>query len=386
MSPRRLLFYVQHLLGIGHLKRAATLTRALVAAGFDVTVVSGGMEVPGVDLGTARFVQLAATRATDVSFKTLVDANDTPIDDGWRARRRDALLDVYTSFNPQVLLFELFPFGRRQMRFEVMPVIEDAAQRAQRPVIVSSVRDVLVAQAKEERNREMLALVNQYFDHVLVHGDPGFIPFDRTFLLAREIAGKLIYTGYVVDRSGRSAINTGQGQGEVIVSAGGGAVGIAFLRVAMQARALTALNDRPWRILVGVNVPADDFARLQAIAPDGCIVERGRADFTALLTNCTLSLSQGGYNTVMEALEAGARTVVVPYAGGLETEQTLRAREFERRGVLHVVDEPALSPDSLAAAVTKAMAAPPGNNRSLDTSGAETSARLLRGWADAVPW
>lgn len=383
---RRLLFYVQHLLGIGHLKRAATLTRALTAAGLDVTVVSGGMDVPGVDLGGARFVQLAATRATDVSFKTLVDTNDTPIDDGWRARRRDALLATARAFDPHVLLFELFPFGRRQMRFEVMPVIEAAAQRAKRPAIVSSVRDVLVAQAKEDRNREMLALVKQYFDHVLVHGDPRFIPFDRTFPLAREIADKLTYTGYVVDRSGRSAINTGQGRGEVIVSAGGGAVGVAFLRVAMQARALTALTDRPWRILVGVNVPEEDFAKLQAVAPDGCIVERGRADFPALLTNCTLSLSQGGYNTVMEALEAGCRTVVVPYAGGLETEQTLRAREFERRGALHVVDERALAPDALAAAVARALAAPPGNNRSLDTGGAETSARLLRGWADAVPW
>lgn len=383
---RRLLFYVQHLLGIGHLKRAATLTRALTAAGLDVTVVSGGMEVPGVDLGGARFVQLAATRATDVSFKTLVDANDTPIDDGWRARRRDALQNVYRAVDPQVLLFELFPFGRRQMRFEVMPVIEEAVQRAKRPVVVSSVRDVLVAQAKDERNREMLALVKQYFDHVLVHGDPGFIPFDRTFPLAREIADKITYTGYVVDRSGRSAINTGQGTGEVIVSAGGGAVGVAFLRIAMQARALTALADRPWRILVGVNVAEDDFAKLAALAPDGCIVERGRSDFPALLTNCTLSLSQGGYNTVMEALEAGCRTVVVPYAGGLETEQTLRAREFERRGVLHVVDETALAPDALAAAVTKAMAVPAGDNRSLDTQGAETSARLLRGWADAVPW
>ena len=40
----RVLFYVQHLLGIGHLKRAATRARACAAAGLEVTVVSGGAQ------------------------------------------------------------------------------------------------------------------------------------------------------------------------------------------------------------------------------------------------------------------------------------------------------------------------------------------------------
>ena len=38
----RVFFYVQHLLGIGHLRRAATLARAMAAGGFDVLLVSGG--------------------------------------------------------------------------------------------------------------------------------------------------------------------------------------------------------------------------------------------------------------------------------------------------------------------------------------------------------
>ena len=36
---RRVFFYVQHLLGIGHLRRAATLVRALDRSGFDVLLV-----------------------------------------------------------------------------------------------------------------------------------------------------------------------------------------------------------------------------------------------------------------------------------------------------------------------------------------------------------
>ena len=77
---RRVFFYVQHLLGIGHLRRTATLARALDAAGLDVTVVSGGSAVPGLDIGNSRLWQLPPVRAVDLFFKVLVDENDQQID------------------------------------------------------------------------------------------------------------------------------------------------------------------------------------------------------------------------------------------------------------------------------------------------------------------
>src|SRR5690606_11552190 len=93
-KPVKILFYVQHLLGIGHLKRTATLARNMMRAGFDVTVVSGGHEID-VDLGGARLIQLPASRATDLYFKVLVDEEGQQIDDDWRQRRADRLLDIY---------------------------------------------------------------------------------------------------------------------------------------------------------------------------------------------------------------------------------------------------------------------------------------------------
>jgi len=61
----RIFFWVQHLLGIGHLRRAATLARGLAKEGFDVLLVSGGGPVPGLDLGGARLRQLPPLRARD---------------------------------------------------------------------------------------------------------------------------------------------------------------------------------------------------------------------------------------------------------------------------------------------------------------------------------
>ncbi len=385
MTGARVFFYVQHLLGIGHLRRAATIARALTGAGLDVTVVSGGGGIPGLDLGGAAFVQLSATRAADLYFKKLLDEEGEPVDDAWRARRSAAVLAAFETCDPHVCIFELFPFGRRQMRFELLPVLEAAGARASRPVIVSSVRDILVAQNKPERNDEMLGLVERYFDYVLVHGDPEFVGFERTFPHAARIAGKIQYTGYVVDRSGKDVVS-GAGTGEVIVSTGGGAVGLDLLRMAMAARPMTALAKHTWRVLVGVNVADSDYAEIAGLATLGIVVERARSDFPALAANCALSISQGGYNTLMELLEGGARCVIVPYAGGVETEQTLRVREIAKRTPIQVLDEATLTPEAIANAAAAAMAGPPPDNREIKTRGAEESARLVGEWADALPW
>lgn len=375
----RVLFYVQHLLGIGHLKRAATLCRAFEAAGLEVTLVSGGQAVPGLRPGAAEFVQLAPMRAADGSFRRLIDENDEVIDDGFRDARRAMLLDTFERVRPDIILTELFPFGRRQLAFEILPLLDAARDTHPRPSIVCSVRDILVEPAKPERITEMLERVERYYDLVLVHGDPKFVPFDETFSPARRIADKIHYTGYVVEppvgRGGRGA----PGDGEVIVSAGGGALSENLFRNAMAARPLTRLADRRWRMLAGHALPEDAFQGLQAAAAAGITVERARPDFTALLANCAVSISQGGYNTVMDLLAAGARGVVVPYAGGLETEQTLRTRRLAAKGAFQLIGETELSPETLAGAVESALDNPPASAAGLDVNGATASAIALKG-------
>lgn len=381
----KVLFYVQHLLGIGHLRRTATLTRAMQEAGIAVTVVSGGHEIPGLDLGGAELVQLPATRAIDESFKTLVDEDGVIVDEAWKAQRRDLLLAVWQRLQPDVVMTELFPFGRRQMRFELLPLL-DAARAAQpRPAILSSVRDILVAQAKPGRNDEMLDLVERYFDLVLVHGDPALIPFDRTFPHARRIADRIRYTGYVVDTSGRRGGPGSPGHDEVIVSAGGGAVGRGLLEAAIAAKPLTRHADACWRVLVGVAESDAAFADLQRLAalagPSGgagrILVERARGDFPTLVSNARLSISQGGYNTTMEVMRARVPAVIVPYAAKAETEQTLRAELLQARGLLHVVPEAELSPTVLAAACDAATAPAADRGPPLDTDGAPATARMI---------
>ena len=220
----KVLFYVQHLLGIGHLKRAATLSRAMEAAGFAVTIVSGGKTVPGVNTGSAQFIQLPAMRSKDEHFSEMLDDNDQPVDDGLRLARRDMLLKAVTELKPNLVLTELFPFGRRHLRGEIIPMIEAALNLSSPPKIICSVRDILVEPSKKERGPEMVEMVQRYYDHVLVHGDPDLVPFDKTFPLVSRIADRLSYTGYIVDPPPNHDDAGGIGTDEVVVSAGGGAL------------------------------------------------------------------------------------------------------------------------------------------------------------------
>jgi hypothetical protein len=133
-------------------------------------------------------------------------------------------------------------------------------------------------------------------------------------------------------------------KGEILISAGGGAVGGPLLQAAVAARSLSAARDRPWRLITGGNLPQSDFERLQAtaegFAPGGFLVERFRTDFKDLLARCRVSVSQGGYNTVLEILASRTPAVIVPFAEAGESEQTDRARLLHEKGLLRLLPAP----------------------------------------------
>jgi predicted glycosyltransferase len=377
----RVMLYVQHLLGIGHLKRTDVLARAMVEAGLDVAVVLGGPGVPGIDFARCRQILLPPVRAADESFKVLLDGDGRPIDDGWRDRRARQLLTAFQAFRPHVLVIELFPFGRRPFRFELLPLLEAAHGLKPRPRIVCSVRDVLVQKGNPERIEETMAILNRWFDRIFVHGDASLIPFAASFPRGAELADRLVHTGYVVDRRGRehaqpSGERSSAGSGEVIVSAGGGAAGETLLRTAIAARPISRAAGLPWRVITGINLPDAVYDQLVGAATEGTLIERWRTDLPDLLRTCALSISQAGYNTMMDLLTAGARAVVVPFAAGSESEQTQRALALAALGAVLVVDPCGLSPETLASAVDEGLTLAP-RSPSINVSGAETTAGIV---------
>jgi predicted glycosyltransferase len=264
-----------------------------------------------VPFARTTLAQLPPATIADEDFSTLLDELGRPVDDAWKARRRDALLEPVPSHRPGVVLLELFPFGRRQFRFELLPLLDLIHSRDSRPRVVCSVRDILVAKPDAKREAEVVATIRRYFDAVLVHGDPALIGLQATFPAADRIADLIRYSGYVGLPA--PAVPFSATKDEVIVSAGGGAVGEALLFAALAARPLSPLRGHLWRLLTGPNLPAATFDRLARKAGQRTVIERFRPDFPALLHGAALSISQAGYNTTMDILQAPVPAVVIPY-------------------------------------------------------------------------
>lgn len=377
-----ILLYVQHLLGIGHVRRAALLAQAMTARGDRVTVAYGGFPVPQVDFGTAVVKQLPPARVANADFAPILNANDRPIDAKWKAERAAALLDLYDAVQPDCLVVETFPFGRRAFRFELNPLLDRAHARRPRPLIACSVRDILVAKDDPAKEAAMADTARRWFDLVLVHGDPAIVPFADSFPYADRINDLIVHTGFIAPRRPERIAGCvgADGTDEIIVSVGGGAVGLRLLETACSAAAEMPASwaSHRWRLLVGPDIPVADLDRLRQQAPNGVTVERARPDFTAMLSRCALSISQAGYNTVMDVLVAGCRALFVPFAQAGESEQTRRAELVAVRGWAQCLPEADLTAASLVRTIDRCMSNPkPDGGRSITLSGAETSIDLL---------
>lgn len=369
-APRALL-YVQHLLGVGHLTRISRIAAALRGRGVAVTLVRGGTLVPGFDVPGIETVQLDPIRALPDALDTLVGEDGLAFGPDRQAARRDALLDILRRRRPHILVTEAFPFGRRAMRFELMPLLEQA-RLCDVKIIACSIRDILQRNLKPGRAEEVVRIVKRHFDLVLCHGDEDTTPLSASFPLADQIAVQTAYTGLV----GPEPETIPVAEHAVIVSAGGGAVGDALLHAAIAARPLTPLATLSWLVVSGPNMSPASHAALTNRATPGLEIRGFVNDLPARLIGARLSISQAGYNTVAEIASAGCASVLVPYEQGGETEQLTRGLHCEASGGAICLREADLTPHALADAAARALALP---RRRFDTGfgGAGRTAELL---------
>jgi predicted glycosyltransferase len=347
----RVLITVTHLLGAGHLTRAAALARAFARTGHATTLVSGGAPVPLADCDGVSLVQLPPVRTIGTDFKALLDEAGSPIGQTCLERRREILLSTLRSIRPDLLVTELFPFGRRVLAAEFMALLEAARSMRPRPLVLSSIRDILAGPSKPERIAETRERLARLYDAVLVHGDPQLVPLDASWPVDKELEPLLRYTGYVDEGPAPAAASRRHG---IVVSGGSSASSLPIYRAAVAAS--HGFPDQPWRILVGRGVAEADFLALQARAPSQVSVERARPDFRTLLSQAQVSVSQAGYNTFVDILRAGVTPVLVPFEAGRETEQRLRAEQLRAHGLAEIVPESELSAASLAQAIGRALA------------------------------
>ena len=358
---------VTHLLGSGHLSRALALADAFARAGWAVEVVSGGRPAPHLDTGgpgigagagSVTLHQLPSLASDGTDFRTLLTADGRIATAADHEDRRRMLTGLAAALRPDVLITELFPFGRRVLAGEFDGLLERVRGLARPPLVLASVRDILAPPSKPSRVAETARRLDRFYDGVLVHSDPAVIPLEDSWPLTPAMRGALRYTGFVVPPL-PAAVEGEEGRGEILVTAGGGPVG----RILFEAAARCAgrhqdpgVLPQRWRLLVAPGEAAALAESLRGLAPPERLrVEPVRPDFRSLLGRAAAAVGRCGYNTALDCLTFGVPSVFCPFEDGRETEQAMRAGILARRPGMAMVREAELTPERLAEALAGVM-------------------------------
>jgi predicted glycosyltransferase len=328
MKPA-LLFYCQHSVGLGHLMRSYALCDGL-ARRYRVVLMAGGDLPAGIDPpSNIELVELPPLGVQSNGFGT---RHDLTVERTWELRHRRILMTL-GRVQPEVVLVELFPFGRAKFAREIVPLLEEA--RTLGAFTACSLRDILVSgdTQRDDRARE---LADAHLDAVFVHCDPRFARLEETFKPSQPLRTPVHYTGFVTGRNGVNGHRRGE---HLVVSAGGGRVGFELLREAMANS-----GGRAVRAIAGPLMPDEDYAALRDLKPGNVELLRSVPNLAEELSRAAGSISQCGYNTALDLLRTRVPALVVPYATPEEDEQLRRARRLEQLGVVKVADhvDPAL--------------------------------------------
>ncbi|ROQ93433.1 glycosyltransferase family protein [Desulfosoma caldarium] len=366
----KILQYCQHVLGIGHFLRSMLIAEAF--SDHELYFVEGGQPLPGFRASShVRRIALPPLMM-DPQF-TALETDRGDVREVQEARQK-ILLDLHDAIQPDVLLLELFPFGRKRFQFELIPLLEKNAASAHRARVVCSLRDILVekadAKAFEER---VLKIVNRYYDLILVHADPACVRLEETFGRVPDIDPPIHYTGYVT----RNHLDPQPHReaGRIVLSTGGGRVGVELIRAVFDAFGKIPHAGLRLHVHEGPFMESQDRETLRALASrDPRISWQPFSHvFLNVLAQAELSISMAGYNTCMDIIASGVKALVYPFPQNRE--QALRAERLESLGVLRILRS--LDPNRLAAQIQEALSSPPPAPGRLKTNGAQETVRAI---------
>lgn len=318
----RYLFSSHDGFGLGHVKRNATIARALLAAEpeAEVTLVTGAARKPswlGDDprLGLVAVPPLikdssGAYRNGELSFEEAL-------------RQRAVIFErTVAEVRPDVIVVDRHPYGTAG---ELRPGLEAALAGGAR--LVLGLRDILdePVRVRQELAGDGWAGVADLFDTVLVYGEASLCDHEAEY----GLPVRPTYCGWVVE-----AVSPAPRDPAVVaVAAGGGGDGDAVYTLAGELADL--LPDR--RVVVAAGPYAS--RRLPLAGGGGRVtVARDVPGCAGLFARAGAVVQMAGYNSTVESLAAGVRPILVPRRSP-RREQAIRATRLAAMGLADVVDE-----------------------------------------------
>jgi predicted glycosyltransferase len=385
---KKILFYCQYHLGMGHLVRSVEILRSL-ATEFEICFVKGGTEVQGLNLpANVRVVTLPTLLSEHRQLKVADPSQDL---ETVKQQRVITLLNIFDEFKPDCLMIEGYPFKKYQFEFESIPLLERVKAAHRDIKVVCSLRDVVMAQPYLDRD-EVIATtcdrLNRYFDLLLIHSDPQFHRLEESFPAVADIKCPIQYTGFVAQSLTESstgtkedAIDLARTNPTILISVGGGQLGHDLLDTVMAASPILAerLPQYHLQVFTGPFIPIDRFESLTtaAVGQTNLTLRKFTTQFLSYMQKAKLSVSLGGYNTTMNILRTGVNSMILP--SNKDWEQTVRAEKLEKMGLLTMLQPEELQPEQFADRIVSAIESDriPKFSKSFDLDGAEKTKILI---------
>ncbi len=386
---KKIMFYCQNLMGLGHLVRSTEIIRSLVKE-FEVCLIDGGTIVENFEIPSAvRTIRIPTLRVRNRNLE-VVESNLTL--EEVKEIRKHKLLKVFDEFQPDCLITEGYPFSKGKLAFELIPLLEQVKLSRRDTETVCCVRDIVLSKNNYYRDKRKLEikkrdLINRYYDLLLIHSDPKIHRLEEDFSLTRELKCKVNYTGYVVQSPPENLLPTAEDitslssrKPMILVSIGGGRFGHELIETILATAPLVEkLLPHQFNIFTGPLMPEEKFLALQtaAVGKNNISLRRYTAHLLDYMSKASLSISLGGYNTTMNILRTGVKAMIFPSNDG--DEQKIRGEKLERLGIVQVIRPQDLNPDGLAQKMIDCLNQEPVGAKitSLELQGAKKTAALL---------
>lgn len=384
---RSLLMYSHDGFGLGHLKRNFAIANKMVTdfPEWNALLLMGHSSVPfhpipnGID-----FVKLPSI--IKIEDETWQPRSLSMNLEEFKAFRSSTIQHVAKHYKPNVFLVDYLPKG---VWGELVPTLRELKTQSPETKIILGLRDIIDDPEKTKirwQKGGYYEIIQEYYDHVLIYGTPEIFDTAREYGLQGDLLKKVSYCGYLCKGDpSKSAAAIRQELGIedetfILVTAGGGGDAYPMMQLCMDT--LNTLQTKQPILGVLITGPLMEPALVHHLEKEasktGIRVLRSSHEILNYMHAADILITMASYNTMMEAVKLGKRTLVIPREGP-SAEQKMRAKIFSEKGFISALPAAQyLTASALEAEILSAIQAPPFS-RGLKMDGLQEACRRLMG-------
>ena len=376
MARRCVLMYSHDTIGLGHMRRNSAIAARIVARNPRASVLMLVGSPSGVPFDLPPGVDYIKLPSLAKMARDVWRPHSLRISSGDVISLRSSFIEhAAASFKPDVFLVDHEPAG---VWNELVPASKSIRRSCPQTRLILGLREILDEPELTRQSWERRGtgdIIRKFYDDILVYGDEIGFSDARGLWPRRAAPGRVRSCGYVTNASGPEIAppaEAASAQPRVVVAGGGGRDAFPLLSAAVAALQSIPAAQRPEADIIAGPLMDDDLRRPLARAPSSGIRFHRTLRSAALIGKAELFVTMGGYNSVVEAMATGCRTLVVPRVGP-SAEQRMRAACFAALGMIETHRTPRSRPRSALAAVFRTVRAmPPRRTPGIDLDGADT--------------